>query len=66
MQISAKELSHLLNGVIEGNPDVMVSRPSKIEEATEDSICFFANPKYEHYVYTTSAAIILVSNDFQP
>ena len=66
MQISAKELSHLLNGTIEGNPDVVVSRPSKIEEATEDSVCFFANPKYEHYVYTTPAAIILVSHDFQP
>lgn len=66
MQISAKELSQALNGTIEGNPNVMVSRPSKIEEATEDSICFFANPKYEHYVYTTKAAIILVSEDFVP
>ncbi len=66
MQISAKDLSHSLNGTIEGNPDVMVSQPSKIEEATEDSICFFANPKYEHYVYTTKAAIILVSKDFVP
>lgn len=66
MQISAKELSKALNGTIEGNPDVIVSRPSKIEEATEDSICFFANPKYEHYVYTTKAAIILVSNEFVP
>ena len=42
MQISAKDLSHSLNGTIEGNPDVMVSQPSKIEEATADSICFFA------------------------
>ena len=66
MQISAKDLSHSLNGIIEGNPNVMVSQPSKIEEATEDSICFFANPKYEHYVYTTKAAIILVSKDFVP
>lgn len=66
MQISAKELSKALNGTIEGNPDVIVSRPSKIEEATEDSICFFANPKYEHYVYTTKAAIILVSKEFVP
>ncbi|MEM6965839.1 MAG: UDP-3-O-(3-hydroxymyristoyl)glucosamine N-acyltransferase [Bacteroidota bacterium] len=66
MQISAKELSQLLNGTIEGDPHVVVSRPSKIEEATPDTICFYANPKYEHYVYTTEAAIILVSKDFQP
>lgn len=66
MQISAKELSQLLNGTVEGDPDVLVSQPSKIEEATKDSICFFANPKYEHYVYSTEASIILVSNDFKP
>lgn len=66
MQISAKDLAQVLNGTVEGNPDVTVSRPSKIEEATEDSICFFANPKYEHYVYSTKAAIILVGKDFQP
>lgn len=66
MQISAKDLSQLLNGTIEGNPDILVSRPSKIEEATEGSICFFSNPKYESYVYSTQASIILVSQDFQP
>ena len=66
MQISAKDLSLALNGTVEGNPEVIVSRPSKIEEATEDSICFFANPKYEHYVYTTKASVILVSKDFVP
>ncbi len=66
MQISANKLSQLLNGTVEGDPDVLVSKPSKIEEATKGSICFFANPKYEHYVYSTEASIILVSNDFQP
>lgn len=66
MQITAKELSLLLNGEVEGDPNVVVSKPSKIEEATPDSICFYANPKYEHYIYTTDAAIILVSKDFEP
>ena len=66
MQISAKDLSQLLNGTVEGNPDILVSHPSKIEEATEGSICFFSNPKYESYVYSTQASIILVSYDFQP
>ena len=66
MHISAKELSHLLNGSLEGNPDVTVSHPSKIEEGTPDSICFFDNPKYEQYVYTTEASVILVNKDFKP
>ena len=64
MQITANELSLLLNGSIEGNPAVFVNRPSKIEEGGEGTITFLSNPKYESYVYTTTASIILVSKDF--
>lgn len=66
MQISAKDLNQILNGVIEGNPDVKVSKPSKIEEGVEGSICFLANAKYEALAYTTKASILLVSKDFKP
>lgn len=66
MQISAKELSTILNGTLEGNPDVLVSKPSKIEEGTEGTITFLGNPKYESFAYTTRASILLVSKDFVP
>jgi len=66
MQISATELSHLLNGTVEGNPEVSVSGPSKIEEGTPGTISFLANPKYESYAYQTKASILLVSRTFQP
>ena len=66
MQIKASELSQLLNGIVEGNPDVLVSKPSKIEEGGEGTISFLANPKYEQYAYSTSASILLVSKDFKP
>ncbi len=66
MQISAKELCVLLKGSLEGDPDVKVSAPSKIEEGKEGTISFLANPKYEEYAYTTQASILLVSRDFQP
>ena len=49
MQISAKELGLLLNGVVEGDASVEVSAPSKIEEGVEGTISFLANPKYEKY-----------------
>jgi len=65
MKITATELSKLLNGTIEGNPNVTVNRPSKIEEGGEGSITFLANPKYTEYVYTTTASIILVAKDFE-
>ena len=66
MQIKAKELAALLNGSIEGDSEVVVSRPSKIEEGGEGSISFLGNAKYEKYAYSTTASILLVNESFQP
>ncbi|HMQ50011.1 MAG TPA: UDP-3-O-(3-hydroxymyristoyl)glucosamine N-acyltransferase [Saprospiraceae bacterium] len=66
MQLTAKELAQLLNGTVEGNPEVLVSHPSKIEEGGTGSIAFLGNLKYEPYAYTTTASILLVNRDFQP
>ncbi len=66
MQISAKDLAKLLNGTIEGDPNVLVNAPSKIEEGKKGTISFYANAKYEPYVYTSEASILLVSNTFEP
>ena len=64
MQFTAHEISLLLNGTVEGDPQVTVSRLAKIEEATAGAISFLANPKYEQYLYTTDASAVLVNNDF--
>ncbi len=56
----------MLGGSLEGNPDVVVDRPAKIEEATAGTLTFLANPKYEAYAYTTQASILLVARDFSP
>jgi UDP-3-O-[3-hydroxymyristoyl] glucosamine N-acyltransferase len=66
MQISAAQLAHILQGTVEGNPDVTVTHPAKIEEAKTGAIAFLGNLKYESYAYSTGASILLVSNDFQP
>ncbi|MEN0003038.1 MAG: UDP-3-O-(3-hydroxymyristoyl)glucosamine N-acyltransferase [Bacteroidota bacterium] len=66
MQLSAKELAAILNGVVEGDAEVQVNRPSKIEEGGAGTISFLGNPKYEAYAYTTTASILLVSHDFEP
>lgn len=29
-------------------------------------MAFLANPKYEHYIYTTEASIVLVNKTFEP
>ena len=66
MEFTAKELAKILKGTVEGNPDASVRRFAKIEHGKNGDLCFFANPKYEHYVYTSKASILLVNNDFQP
>lgn len=64
MQFSANQIASILNADIEGDSNVMVNRPSKIEEGSAGSISFLANPKYEDYIYSTKASIVVVSKDF--
>jgi UDP-3-O-[3-hydroxymyristoyl] glucosamine N-acyltransferase len=66
MQFTAKQIAQLLNGTIEGNADVSVTRLSKIEEGGEGSLSFLANPAYTPYIYTTTASLVIVANDFSP
>jgi len=65
MQFSAQELATLLNGTLEGNPDVKVEQLAKIEEAKSGSLSFLSNPKYEQYLYTTEASVIIVNEDLK-
>lgn len=65
MEFSAKQIAGILGGTIEGNPDVSVSKLSKIEEGVPGSISFLANPKYTHYLYTTQASLVIVNKDLE-
>jgi len=66
MEFTAQQIAETLNGTVEGNPDTRISRLSKIEEGTEGSLTFLANPKYTPFIYTTKASVVVVSNDFIP
>ena len=66
MQFTAQQIGTLLNGTVDGNPDVTVDRLAKIEEATQGCLSFLANMKYEQYLYQTQASIVIVNADFQP
>lgn len=66
MQVTAQQIAELLGGIIEGNPEVTISQPSKIEEGIPGSISFLGNHKYEAFAYTTKASALLVSKDFSP
>jgi UDP-3-O-[3-hydroxymyristoyl] glucosamine N-acyltransferase len=61
MQFTAKQIAELINGNIEGDPQVAVSSFGKLEEATGGQLAFLANPKYEEFLYTTKASIIIIN-----
>jgi UDP-3-O-[3-hydroxymyristoyl] glucosamine N-acyltransferase len=64
MQFSAGQIAALVNGKVEGDPAVSVGSFGKIEEARAGQLAFLANPKYEEYLYSTGASVILL-NDSQ-
>ncbi|NCP46477.1 MAG: UDP-3-O-(3-hydroxymyristoyl)glucosamine N-acyltransferase [Flavobacteriales bacterium] len=66
MEFSAKNIATLLNGEIEGNPDLIVSSIAKIEEGKKGDLSFLGNLLYEKYLYTTKASVILINKDFTP
>ena len=66
MELSAKQLAQILHGSVEGDPDIIVKSFAKIENGRPGQLSFFANPKYEQYVYTSKASVLLVNRDFTP
>ncbi|MEN9488550.1 MAG: hypothetical protein RL494_815 [Bacteroidota bacterium] len=66
MKFTAEQIAGILEGEVVGNPNAEVSKLSKIEEGTEGSLTFLANPKYTHYIYDTKATITIVNSDFVP
>ena len=66
MELTAKQLAEVLHGTVEGNPEAKVTSFAKIEHGKPGQLCFYANPKYEQYVYTSRASVLLVNADFTP
>ncbi|WP_432712619.1 UDP-3-O-(3-hydroxymyristoyl)glucosamine N-acyltransferase [Pedobacter sp.] len=66
MQFTAKQISELLSGTVEGDENVQVAELSKIEDGKPGSLCFLSNPKYENFLYSTEASVVIVRKDFVP
>lgn len=64
MEITAAELSKMLNGKLEGDGDVKVNGFAKIEEAKTGDLSFISNPKYTPFIHSTQASVVLVGEDF--
>jgi UDP-3-O-[3-hydroxymyristoyl] glucosamine N-acyltransferase len=66
MEFNATAIAGFLKGEIIGDPDIKVNTIAKIEEGHTGALSFLANPKYEHYLYTTKSSIVLVNKSFVP
>ncbi|WP_026725817.1 UDP-3-O-(3-hydroxymyristoyl)glucosamine N-acyltransferase [Flavobacterium sasangense] len=66
MKFTAAQIAGILEGEVVGNPEAEVFKLSKIEEGTEGSLTFLANPKYTNYIYSTQATVTIVNNTFEP
>ena len=66
MEFKAKEIAEILGGTVDGNPEITVTSFARIESGKPGTISFFANPKYEQYVYTSKADVIIVNRSFEP
>jgi UDP-3-O-[3-hydroxymyristoyl] glucosamine N-acyltransferase len=65
MTITANQIAVLISGKIEGSPDTAVGGFGRIEEAKEGQLAFLANPKYEDFLYTTQASIVIISEKLE-
>jgi len=63
MEFNAQIIAQYLKGDIEGNPQEIVTNISRIEDGKKGTLAFLANAKYEKYLYTTQASIVLVNRN---
>ncbi len=66
MEFNAAAIAGFLKGEIVGDPEIIVNNIAKIEEGYPGALSFLANPKYEHYLYTTKSSVVLVNRSFIP
>ncbi len=64
MTFTASQIALLVNGRVEGDANMVVNSFGKIEEAKEGQLAFLANLKYEEFLYTTKASVILLSENY--
>ena len=66
MEFTAEMIAGLLGGEVVGDKNAAVHTVSSIEGGKKGSLTYLTNPKYEQYIYTTEASIVLVANSFEP
>lgn len=66
MEFTAEMIAGFLGGEVVGDKGARVSTLAKIEEGVPGALSFLSNPKYEPYLYTTDASIVIVNRSLEP
>lgn len=66
MEFTAEMIAGILGGEVVGDKNAAVHTVSSIEGGKKGSLTYLTNPKYEQFIYTTEASIVLVANSFEP
>jgi UDP-3-O-[3-hydroxymyristoyl] glucosamine N-acyltransferase len=65
MTFTANQIAVLLQGRIDGDPEKTVASFGRIEEAIDGQLAFLANPKYEEFLYSTGASVVIVGEKLE-
>lgn len=65
MDLKAQEVAELINGVVEGDNNSTINKLSKIENGDNNSLSFLGNPKYNEYLYKSTASIVIVNKSLE-
>ena len=66
MEITAERIAQHLKGEIIGDPNVKVRMVAKIEHGKPNEVCILHNDKYQKYLLTSNAGIVIVSRHLVP
>lgn len=66
MDFKVSDIAKFLDGEIVGDENIRISNVSKIEEGKPGTLAFLANLKYENFLYSTRASVVLINKTFVP
>jgi UDP-3-O-[3-hydroxymyristoyl] glucosamine N-acyltransferase len=61
--LTTKEISNIVDGKLEGKPDIKIYNINKIENSKPGSISFIADDKYLKYLKDSKASAIIINKD---
>ena len=66
MVFTAEMIAGFVGGEIVGDKEAKVTTVCSIEQGREGALSYLVNPKYEEFVYSTDASIVIVDGSFEP